>query len=150
MLLRGTTMRIHICLAVGIVAFGVAGISSPVLAEMPLGNWIVTSVERADPPPGVKSILNILPDGTVNGSGGCNRYTGRAKFRLMTSNLSFDDIASTEMACDPEVMQWEQRFLAGLGKITRWGKLTIGNREPEMTLMSENRSVIRLVRAPAP
>jgi heat shock protein HslJ len=49
--------------------------------------------------------------GTVSGSAGCNRYSGR--YRLRGSQLSIGRLTQTEMACrQPDgVMEQEQRYL---------------------------------------
>src|SRR5690606_10390813 len=98
----------------------------PALAEMPAGEWIVERIEKTPLPDTVRITMTIAADGTVNGSGGCNRYSGTAKFRTIASGMAFGPIAATKMACPPEIMEHEQRFFDALGKVTSWGKLTSG------------------------
>jgi putative lipoprotein len=58
-----------------------------------------------------------LEDGHASGSGGCNRFAGG--YRLEGDRLSFEPLASTRMACAPDVMQAETEFLAALGRVAR-------------------------------
>ena len=58
--------------------------------------------------------IEFLPDGNVTGSGGCNRYSGSAT--LKGPQITFTPLASTMMACAPELMDQEMRFYAALGK----------------------------------
>lgn len=52
-------------------------------------------------------------DGQVSGSGGCNTYTGG--YTLDTPAISFGDLASTAMACAPDVSEQEAAYLEALG-----------------------------------
>jgi heat shock protein HslJ len=58
--------------------------------------------------------IEFLPDGKVAGNGGCNRYNGAATFQ--GPQVTFTPLASTMMACSPELMDQEQRYFAALGK----------------------------------
>lgn len=50
-----------------------------------------------------------IADGRVNGFGGCNTFTGSYKLDEVASRISFDQVASTMMAC-PSGMEVEQAF----------------------------------------
>ncbi len=54
----------------------------------------------------------------VSGTGGCNRLIG--VFRLAGGQLSFSQLASTQMACSPAVMAFERRYVEALGRVRRW------------------------------
>ncbi len=54
-------------------------------------------------------------DGTVTGSTGCNRYTGR--FTKARSKLSFGSIATTRRAGSPAAMAVEREYLARLEQV---------------------------------
>lgn len=56
-------------------------------------------------------------DQRVMGSTGCNRMTGR--YRLEGDSLSFEQLASTRMAC-ADGMQTEQAFQNALGRVAEW------------------------------
>ena len=71
--------------------------------------------------------LQVLPDGRVAGSGGCNRYSGVGA--LANGKASFGAIASTRMACASELMAQEQALFAAFQKAARYeakdGALTL-------------------------
>ncbi|MBC7770736.1 MAG: META domain-containing protein [Phycisphaerales bacterium] len=48
----------------------------------------------------------------VVGSGGCNRFFGG--YRTEGEAVSFSEIGSTEMACEPQIMQSETAFFQAL------------------------------------
>ena len=59
--------------------------------------------------------VQFRADGIVGGSSGCNRFTGA--YNQEGGELSLGPLASTRMACPPEVMEREQQFLAMLGNV---------------------------------
>ena len=59
--------------------------------------------------------IQFRSDGRVTGSSGCNRFTG--EYAQDGGTLIMGTLATTRMACPPEIMQREQEFLALLGKI---------------------------------
>jgi copper homeostasis protein (lipoprotein) len=70
-------------------------------------------------PPGPAPELLLAPDlERVSGTGGCNRLTGG--FRLAGEELSFTRLASTKMACPPNVMDFERRYGEALAQVQRW------------------------------
>ena len=70
-------------------------------------------------PPGPAPELLLAPDlERVSGTGGCNRLMGG--FRLAGEELSFSRIASTKMACPPNVMDFERRYGEALAQVQRW------------------------------
>lgn len=67
-------------------------------AELPLvGGWPVTM---------------SLAGGTVGGTAACNGYGGR--YDLDGATISVDEVAATEMACQPDVMESEAAFFTAL------------------------------------
>lgn len=80
--------------------------------------WVVTTLLTPDAQirstvlDEVDPTLTIGEDGTVTGTAGCNRITG-------TADLGPDDsvtfaVATTEMMCEPDVMEVEQHVLRAL------------------------------------
>jgi len=59
--------------------------------------------------------VQFRADGVVGGSSGCNRFTGT--YNHKDDELTFGPLASTRMACPPEVMEGEQQFLTMLGYV---------------------------------
>lgn len=64
---------------------------------------------------GNERFITFGSDGRVAGSGGCNRFTGSYVFD--SGKLTFSALASTRMACPPEVMEKEQAFFDLLDKV---------------------------------
>jgi heat shock protein HslJ len=88
--------------------------------------WLLRAI--AGQPPAATSTpqapisLQLLNDQPrLVGHGGCNRLMGG--FQLQGSRLSFSPLASTRMACAPEVMALEQRFSQSLEQVRRWSVL---------------------------
>jgi uncharacterized lipoprotein YbaY/heat shock protein HslJ/uncharacterized lipoprotein NlpE involved in copper resistance len=70
-------------------------------------------------PPARAVELLLDPDNErVSGSGGCNRLIGG--FQLNGEQLRFSRLASTQMACPPEVMGYERRVVAALEQVRRF------------------------------
>lgn len=58
--------------------------------------------------------LQFMPSGKVNGSGGCNKYTGSVAFKGQA--ITFTPMAATMMACAPALMDQETRYFDALTK----------------------------------
>lgn len=58
-----------------------------------------------------KPTLTIGDDGAVSGSTGCNRITGRATVSGSPAVIEFGPLATTRMACAPDVAEVEQAVL---------------------------------------
>jgi len=84
----------------------------------PIGNWRLLSLGGAEVPASITTTLALAVDGKVSGSGGCNRFAGSATIKGAT--IRFSRMVSTMMACQPEMMDQERRFLDALEKVRRW------------------------------
>ncbi|WP_198037048.1 META domain-containing protein [Nocardia sp. BMG51109] len=79
--------------------------------------WVVTALLRPEGQVRSRALdearptLTIAPDGQVSGSAGCNRMTGHAD--IAGAEATFR-IATTRMACPPEVMEVERQVLEAL------------------------------------
>ena len=82
-------------------------------AQSPAGKWLAEDIQGGGVIDRIQTVLEIGEDGSVSGSGGCNRFAGKAK--ISGNAISFSPLASTEMACVPAVMGQEQKFHAALG-----------------------------------
>ena len=70
-------------------------------------------------PPAKAAELQLAADSErVSGTGGCNRLMGG--FQLNGEQLRFSRLASTRMACSPEVMAYERRVVEALEQVRRW------------------------------
>ena len=61
---------------------------------------------------GTEITASFGEDGTVEGSDGCNRYN--AGYEVADGTLTFGPLATTKMACEPDVQQQATRFAAAL------------------------------------
>lgn len=112
----------------------------PVAAPSPVGGWRLASLGGKDVPGAIATTLEIAEDGKVSGRGGCNGFGGHATIQGRVIRLS--RIVSTMMACAPDAMAQEQRFLKALERVHRWsiernsGRLILLDRggRPLMTL----------------
>lgn len=76
------------------------------------GAYTITTINGEEIEQNIPDIsFNALEKG-VTGTTGCNRFFGG--YTLDLNILLFENIASTEMACEPEVMQTEFAFLEAL------------------------------------
>jgi heat shock protein HslJ len=83
--------------------------------------WVVDGLVSNDAvsslPAGVTADLTIDPNGTISGSGGCNRFSGGVTVEDGgdgTGTLFVGEGASTLMACPPDVAAVEMQVLSVL------------------------------------
>jgi heat shock protein HslJ len=114
----------------GAVAFALsaAGCASKAPGPSIVGLWAVQEVTGKPVPKDARATLSLYADGRAVGRAGCNNYTGNYS-RDGAAGISFGPIASTKMACAPEVMDFEGAYLAALGAVTRF------YRQPDDTLV---------------
>jgi hypothetical protein len=74
--------------------------------------------------------VQFRSDGKVGGHSGCNRFTGT--YMQKDDTLTMGPFATTRMACQPEVMEREQQFLAMLVTVRPAGGTHL-NSEPSTT-----------------
>jgi len=83
------------------------------------GEWVVEDIAGAGIVDGSRATLNFGVDGQLAGSGSCNRYSG--SYTLTGEGLSVSSkTAMTMMACVPELMQQESRFMQLLSQVRRF------------------------------
>lgn len=82
------------------------------------GRWLAESIRNRGVIDNVQMVIDIAADGKVTGSGGCNRISGRAT--VSEARISFSPMSSTKMACAPEIMDQESKFLLALGDARLW------------------------------
>jgi putative lipoprotein len=111
-------------------------------SSSPTGNWLAEDINGGGVIDRLQTILEIAEDGTVSGTGGCNRMNGKAT--IDGDKIKFGPIASTEMACAPAVMDQESKFFAALQKVRTW---KIDPTRQKLALLDEDdRAVIVLTR----
>jgi len=113
-----------------ILAFVVCGSAvARAAAGMPFGEWQVEWLDGRPLPTKAGGALTIQQDGTIDGSGGCNRFHGHATIK--GPSISFGQVAATERAClDDGAMKQEQQFFAALNEIRSW-RLQASGRDGE-------------------
>jgi len=97
-----------------------------VTAQPIAGNWVVTSynIDRNDmAPPITGSLLTAVfgPDGTIEGSSGCNHFSG--PYTIDGDEIAIGPLASTLVACGPSDLQdQETQYLALLMASNKWSQ----------------------------
>jgi putative lipoprotein len=84
----------------------------------PAGRWLAEDIRRGGVIDRLQTVLEIAADGTITGTGGCNRMMGKAT--ISGETIAFGPLASTNMACTPAAMNQEQKFFAALGDARTW------------------------------
>ncbi len=83
------------------------------------GEWRVVDIAGTGIVDGSHATLNFGADGQLTGSGSCNRYSGRTTLTGEGLTVSAKT-AMTLMACVPELMQQERRFMQLLEQTRRF------------------------------
>lgn len=76
--------------------------------------WLAEDLEGAGVMDIAQTTLTFNISGDVHGSGGCNRYFGKAA--IDGNDVSFSPLGVTYMTCPPAMMNQERKFLEILGK----------------------------------
>jgi heat shock protein HslJ len=98
-------------------------------ADLEGKSWVLTQMLDANGDTQIVDIgVNAEFDGSsISGISGCNQYS--ASYEASGSEISFGQIAGTQMACEPEVMAIEGRYLELLSQI---GSYEISGRSMSM------------------
>jgi len=76
---------------------------------LPGTSWLVEDVASGGVIDNSNLSLSFDEDGRLNGSSGCNTFTG--EFSVNENKLKIGKVAGTRMACPPALMDLEQKFL---------------------------------------
>jgi heat shock protein HslJ len=97
--------------------------------------WRALSI--AGQPPSPRNVPTLrLTGSTVSGSGGCNRYSGGARFE--DGRLVIDGLAMTAMAClDDVANEREQQFITILSS-----RPLIGTRDGHLVLSAQGGEIV--------
>lgn len=93
-------------------------VASAPVATSPAGTWLAEDIGGHGVLDNAQSLLQLAEDGTVSGSGGCNRMTGKAV--IEGGAISFGPLAATRRACLPALGDQEARFFAALAATRQW------------------------------
>lgn len=78
--------------------------------------WVPLEIDGIEVPEGAGLSLQVSFDGKVEGTTGCNRFTGTAD--LDAGWMQFSPLAVTEMACaDTKAMEREAAYLKALAEV---------------------------------
>lgn len=83
------------------------------------GQWKLAAFGADALAEGVEITMEVRPDGTAGGTGGCNRYTGKIS-SAADGSLSIGPIAATRRMCPPPQIDAETRYLQSLEKAQGW------------------------------
>jgi heat shock protein HslJ len=93
------------------------------LADLGGADWVLSHFDRNDPAPAEPEVTLRLEGEQLVGSSGCNRYFGRARAGEAPGDLEVGPVGGTRMACPEAVMRVEQRYLAALAGVSKFGFL---------------------------
>ncbi|KQV81950.1 META domain-containing protein [Rhizobium sp. Root1220] len=82
------------------------------------GHWLAEDIRGRGVIDDLQTVLELAADGSVSGSGGCNRMFGNAT--ITGDKITFGLLGSTRMACPPAVMDQEAKFHAALKDVRGW------------------------------
>ncbi len=108
--------------------------SREAITELPGTSWELVDLDGAEPVGETPPSITFNDDGTVNGSTGCNTFSGEVT--IEGSEVTFGPMATTRMACaDEAVSEQEQAFLLALEGVTGYtidteGRLVIEGDTP--------------------
>lgn len=84
------------------------------------GEWVLLELSGDEAAPAEPELTLAFEDGSVHGSSGCNTFRGSVEVGEPATSFSIGPLAGTRMACPPEVMDLEQRYLAALQSAEGW------------------------------
>lgn len=96
-------------------------------------SWQVEDVAAGGVIDGSNLTLVFGDNGMINGSSGCNQYTGG--FAVNGNKLDVGKVAATMMACAPALMDLEQKFLAVLNGAQEY---SIDAEKRKLTIIATN------------
>jgi heat shock protein HslJ len=107
-------------------ADGLTAVSTEVTGSLSLATlegveWVLAMFDRAEAAPAEPEITVVFSDGRIGGRSGCNRYFAGVVDGDLPGDLAIGQIGATKMACADDVMRLEQRYLATLAGVTRFG-----------------------------
>jgi heat shock protein HslJ len=130
-------LRLVVLLLVGVLAAGCVKPGDPPQPSLDGTSWLLVNTSLGVPLPAGTTITVDIRGAVISGSAGCNAYTGP----LTTSTdgrFLVGPLASTDMACEPAVMEAERTFFARLSHVDSYRV-----RGVELELLRGTGSVIR-------
>lgn len=93
------------------------------LATIEGQEWQLKSMSKDEAVPDGLDITLVYINGRISGHAGCNSYFGSVTTGNSPRDISLGQIGSTHMACPPEAMELESRYLQALSNVTGFGFL---------------------------
>jgi heat shock protein HslJ len=109
---------------------------------LPGSAWQVITFAGQTPLADHPITMEFDTEGNIAGDGSCNRFGGSCK--IEGDKIEVGPLRSTRRACEPEIMQQEQKFLALLGAIAAWSI------EGDELVLTGSEGQIRAARQTAP
>ncbi len=103
----------------GLMVSSCSTFNSPPVDDLEGTRWNLLFIRKSVPIP--NNIISIeFNNGEVGGTTGCNSYFG--EYKTQGNEISFAQIAATEMAClDPEgIMEQEQDYMTFLSEVVAY------------------------------
>jgi heat shock protein HslJ len=133
--------------------------AAPACADEPVpgglgGTWLAEDIAGNGVIDNLQTTLEIKPDGSYGGNGGCNTYRG--KLKVQNGNIAFAPAAATRKMCAPAIMDQEQKFFDALGTVTSWKlengilHLTAKEGAPAIRLAAMKNNTDVVIRLPGP
>ena len=85
---------------------------------LPGSAWEVTNFAGQSPLADHPITFEFDTEGNIAGDASCNRFSGTCT--IDGNTIKIGPLRSTRRACEPEIMQQEQKFLALLSAATTW------------------------------
>lgn len=95
-------------------------LSLDIIAET---EWVLTWWDLDEPAPAEPGITLSYLDGRLSGKSGCNNYFVAANAGAQPGDVTVGQAGGTMMACPEDVMAVEQRYLAQMGSVKKYGFL---------------------------
>jgi heat shock protein HslJ len=89
------------------------------LSMLAANEWQLVEIDGQPLPVGVDAPLIHFERASVRGFAGCNRFNATVT-ESKPGEIAIGPPAGTKMACPPEKMELEERFLAQIAKVTRY------------------------------
>jgi heat shock protein HslJ len=124
-----------------LVAVGAAPYSSAASLPRPMQGKTFVSTKVAGPAiPGGKQVrISFIDVNNITVGLGCNTHSGKAKFD--GNRLTFSELSSTELACDPTLARADAWLVTFLWSGPKWtfssGRLTLSNQKQTLTLVDD-------------
>ncbi len=125
--------------AIGSGAIAAAAEVEPTLEHLIGTSWLAVDIDGTAVADSVRSTVTFAAADKLVGHAGCNRFFGA--WSIEDGHLRMGPFGATRMACPPEMLDQETRFLAALGAVTKSEQ-----REGELLLVEGDTVRVRLVR----